>query len=71
MSYAERRIPFFSNTNTKYDGLIWGSEEANAVAVLNDTLGNIAMAHETMMNAPQNFIDLDLDASKSSIEYCE
>lgn len=71
MSYAERRIPFFSNTNTKYDGLMWGSEEANAVAVLNDTLGNIAMAHETMMNAPQNFIDLDLDASKSSIEYCE
>ena len=71
MTYAEKRIPFFSNPNTKYDGLIWGSEEANAAAVLNDTLGNIAMAHETMMNAPQNFIDLDLDASKSSIEYCE
>jgi hypothetical protein len=71
MTYAEKRIPFFSNPNTKYDGLIWGSEEANAAAVLNDTLGNIAMAHETMMNTSQNFIDLDLDASKSSIEYCE
>lgn len=71
MTYAEKRIPFFSNPNTKYDGLVWGSEEANAVAVLNDTLGNIAMAHETMMNAPQNFVELDLDASENSIEYCE
>lgn len=71
MSYAEDRIPFFSNPKTKYDGLLWGSEEANAVAVLNDTLGNIAMAHETMMDSSQNLVELDADPQMEIIEYCD
>lgn len=68
MSYAESRIPFFSSPKLKFDGTIYGSEDADAVSALNDALGNIAMAHETMMKQPPNpAADLDQDPTELMI----
>lgn len=49
MSYAESRVPFFSSPKLKYRGVVYGDEQTDAVSALRDALGNVAMAHETLM----------------------
>ena len=70
MSYTTPRIPFFSSPKLKYQGLTYGSHEADAVSALNDALGNVAMAHEYMM---ENYtLPPELDPSQSGAdEYFE
>lgn len=51
MAYADKRVPFFSSPKVEVDGVVYGSEDHDAVSALNDALGNVAMAHETYMES--------------------
>lgn len=73
MAYANSRIPFFSSPKLKYKGKIYGNDRTDAVTALKDALGNIAMAHESMLKNDQYSFDERMDVLNNyeNIEYCE
>lgn len=68
MSYAENRIPFFSSPELSYQGEIWGDEYTDAAGALRDMLGNMAMAHERMI---QTYGDRMPNMDDHETAYCE